>query len=79
MGADTIYFPSKLYIFNNLVIVSIAENMIFKEEKRYTNLYLNEFSFIRKKPDLKYYKNSLLLCGQYEAIHFFLPDAGSRQ
>lgn len=80
MSADSLYFPVKLYIFNNLVIVSAISNTLgFVEERRYINLYLNEFSFILAKPDAKYYKNVLLLGGQYQSIHCFLPDPGERQ
>ncbi len=74
------YFPVKLYIFNNLVIIAaINDTLGFIEERRYLNLELNEFSFIHAKPDGKYYKNALLLCGRYQAIHLFLPDLGERQ
>lgn len=80
MSADSLYFPVKLYIFNNLVIVAAISNTLgFVEERRYINLYLNEFSFIHAKPDAKYYKNVLLLGGQYQSIHCFLPDPGERQ
>jgi hypothetical protein len=75
-----LYFPVKLYIFNNLVIIAaINDTLGFIEERRYLNLELNEFSFIHAKPDGKYYKNALLLCGRYQAIHLFLPDLGERQ
>lgn len=33
----------------------------------------------QKKPDAKYFKNGLLLCGQYRALHFFAQDPGTRQ
>jgi hypothetical protein len=80
MSADTLYFPVKLYIFNNLIIIAaISKTLGFVEERRYINLYLNEFSFIHAKTDVKYYKNVLLLCGQYQSIHCFLPDPGERQ
>lgn len=49
------------------------------EEQRYLNMYLNEFSYIKSKPDAKYFKNVLMLCGQNNALHCFLPDLGSRQ
>lgn len=80
MSADTLYFPVKLYIFNNLVIVaSISSTLGIQEERRYINIYLNEASFIHPKPDVKYFKNCLLLCGQNDALHCFLPDPGTRQ
>lgn len=80
MSAQTLYFPVKLYIFNNLVIIAaISDTLGFIEERRYLNLQLNEFSFIHPKPDAKYYKNVLLLSGRYQAIHLFLPDLGERQ
>lgn len=60
-------------------MAAISSTLGFVEERRYMNLYLNEFSFIHIKPDFKYYKNVLLLCGQYQAIHCFLPDPGQRQ
>ena len=41
-------------------------------------LFLNEFSYVKEKTDGKYYKNGLIICGQYEAIHLFTEDAGSR-
>lgn len=42
MSAESLYFPVKLYIFNNLVIISaISDTLGFVEERRYTNLYLN--------------------------------------
>lgn len=42
MSAESLYFPVKLYIFNNLVIISAISNTLgFVEERRYTNLYLN--------------------------------------
>jgi hypothetical protein len=42
MSAESLYFPVKLYIFNNLVIISaISSTLGFIEERRYLNLYLN--------------------------------------
>ena len=42
MTADSLNFPVKLYIFNNLVIVAIIDNTLgYVEEIRYLNLYLN--------------------------------------
>ena len=42
MSAESLYFPVKLYIFNNLVIISaISDTLGFVEEIRYNNLYLN--------------------------------------
>lgn len=39
MSAESLYFPCKLYIFSNLIIISKAEKMIgFRQEKLYMNL-----------------------------------------
>lgn len=79
MTADGLNFPVKLYIFNNLIIISkIVNTLGYEEEIRYLNLYLNEYSFIKAKPDIKYFKNVLFFCGQNESLHCFLSDPGSR-
>ena len=79
MSADTLYFPCKLYIFSNLIIVAKAEKMIgFRQEKLYLKLGIDEFSFISYKKDCKYFKNALILSGIYDCIHLFLPDKGTR-
>ena len=79
MTANCLYFPVKLYIFNNLVIVTRVERLLgFQEERKYLTIYLNEFSYVQPKPNGKYYKNGLILCGLYEALHLFTDDPGSR-
>ena len=42
-------------------------------------MYLNEFSYVNAKPDAKYFKNVMMICGQNNALHCFLPDPGTRQ
>lgn len=80
MSADSLYFPVNLYIFNNLIIIAAVKSTLgVHEERRYLNMYLNEFSFVSPKPDAKYFKNVMMICGQNNAIHCFLPDPGTRQ
>jgi hypothetical protein len=79
MTANCLLFPVKLYIFNNLIIFAKVESILsFQEERKYLNMALNEFSYVRQKPDGKYYKNGLVICGQYEALHLFTEEPGSR-
>jgi len=62
-----------------VIVAAVKNNLGMPEEQRYLNMYLNEFSYIKSKPDAKYFKNVLMLCGQNNALHCFLPDLGSRQ
>jgi hypothetical protein len=42
MSANSLYFPVKLYIFNNLIIITKVERILsFQEERKYLSIYLN--------------------------------------
>ena len=42
MSANCLYFPVKLYIFNNLVVVAKVERILsFQEQRKYVTLFLN--------------------------------------
>ena len=79
MQADTIYFQGKLYILNNLIIITKIQSILGSErEERHANVEIDEFSYVAKQEDMKYFKNILILVGTYECIHLLFPDQGSR-
>lgn len=79
MQADTIYFSGKIYIFNDMVIITKIESVLGTEkEERHLNMELDEFSYVGMQEDMKYFKNFLILIGKEQCIHFFFPDEGSR-
>ena len=42
MSANSLYFPVKLYIFNNLIVVAKVERILsFQEERKYITIFLN--------------------------------------